>query len=107
MTAHAAYLVPVRRDVDGTLLVLCGVDALTGSGQPDGAAMWCPDCRATVGGILPGSGGVDLDSPDGEVWLGVEERLRAEHQAARMSGPAPIADAQVAVPLAGARQADA
>lgn len=82
---HASYLVPVSIDRDGSLLVRCGVDAITGApSRPTYLAMWCPDCRSVVTEIVPGSEGVDIDS-DGpllEQMMRTEATLAHEHVAA-------------------------
>lgn len=86
-----AYLAPVRIDRDGSLLIICGVDAWTGvPTHPDGLALVCPDCGGPVSGLLAGSEGVDLDGPDqheADRWLALETTLADLHAAISAADP--------------------
>lgn len=81
--SHKGYLVPVSRDLDGTLLVRCGVDGISGApSRRIAVSLFCPDCHSVVGDIVPGSLNVDLDvnTPAADALLTLEPALAAAHR---------------------------
>lgn len=79
MGEHCTWLVPVRVDADGTLLVCCpGLD--DGYLPIDFWALWCADCSAVASEPVVGSTGVqsleDLPYSE-EVYEGLYGRIHA------------------------------
>jgi len=87
---HGGWLVPVRRDRDGTWLVLCYLDSQIGT-RADGFALYCPRCRDAVTPVLVGTEGLqDIDGlPDDlcDALLRAEWRLAQAHSAAMTAQP--------------------
>jgi hypothetical protein len=80
------WLLPVRTDLDGTVLVLCHADYEAGT-PTDSWSLWCPDCARVVPGTeLPGSEGLgSIDGLPDDAYARVaahEVRCAAEHAAA-------------------------
>lgn len=91
---HGGWLVPIKRDADGSTLLICFIDSQIGT-RADGWALYCPTCRATVTGVLPGTEGLqDLDGlPDDlcDALLRQEWRLAQAHAAAQCAQPEQVA----------------
>ena len=86
------WLLPIRRDTDGTVLILCHAD-FEAATPIDSWLVWCPDCRAVLPGTdLPGSRGLaSIDELPEEAWeltRAHELRCSSEHAAA-LSGVTP------------------
>lgn len=90
---HGGYLVPTRRDLDGTILIICFIDSEMGV-LADGWSLYCPACRTAVSPILAGTEGVqDLDGLDDglvDAFLREEMRLASAHAAAMTAQPEPV-----------------
>lgn len=80
---HRGYAVPVRRDRDGSPIVLCYWDSQAGTGPAEYWAIWCSTCAEVVSPPLEGSLGlVDLDgAPESQanIVLRDEERMSVAH----------------------------